>query len=128
MMDVIVRGLDTSLYRRLKARAALMGMKVSSAMQEAIDRWLTETGKAVETELDADNEAYERMRGRLQREHAGKYTVFHSGAFLGAAPTLKEAGLLARRANAKRVLMFRVGGEEPARGEWLWSSIELSTA
>jgi len=128
MMDVLVRGLDPSLYRRLKARAALMGVKVSSAVQEAIDGWLKETEKAIETELDADNEAYERMRGTLQKEHPGKYVVFYSGRFLGPAPTLKEAGSLARRANAKRVVMTKVQGEEPAGGEWLWSSIELSNA
>ena len=128
MMDVLVRGLDTSLYRRLKARAALMGLKVSAAMQEAMDRWLSETGKEVQTESDADNAAYLRMKRSLQRDHAGEYAVFCSGDLLGTASSLEEAGSLARRAKREKVLLVKVGEEEAAGGEWLWSSIELSTA
>lgn len=128
VMDVIVRGLDRTLYRRLKAKAAIMGYKVSGAVQEAIGRWLEESEKVVETDYDADNSAYRRMKGSLLEKYGGMYAVFHSGEFLGAAPTLKEAGKLAREKGAKRVLMTKVAAEEPAGGEWLWSSIELSTA
>ncbi len=127
-MDVIVRGLDSALYRRLKARAALMGYKVSTAIQDAIRRWLEESEKAVETEYNANDSEYQRMKGSLMEKYAGKYAVFHSGEFVGASPTLKGGGKLARERGAKRVLMVKVGQEEPAGGEWLWSSVELSTA
>ena len=127
-MDVIIRGLDRELYRRLKAKAALTGEKVSAAVQDAVRRWLDQSDKAVETEYDANNSTYERMRGSLLEKHKGMYAVFHSGEFIGAAPTLKEVGKMARERGAKKVLMVKVGEEEPAEGEWLWSSIELSTA
>ncbi len=127
-MDVIVRGLDRTLYRKLKARAALMGYRVSSALQEAIKSWLEQSEKAVGTEYDANNNEYERMKSSLVENYSGMYAVFHSGKFLGAAPNLKEAGKLGRETGAQKVLMVKVAGEEPAGGEWLWSSIELSTA
>ena len=61
-MDVIIRGLDRELYRRLKAKAALTGDKVSAAVQDAVRRWLDQSDKVVENESDANNSAYERMR------------------------------------------------------------------
>ena len=128
MMDVIIRGLDSELYRKLKARAALTGYKVSAAVQDAVRRWLEQSDKAVETEYDANNIAYERTKSTVQEKYRGMYAVFHSGDFLGAAPTLKEAGKMARERGAKKILMVKVGEEERAGGEWLWSSIELSTA
>ncbi len=84
MMDVIIRGLDRELYRRLKAKAALTRYKVSAAVQDAVRRWLEQSDKAVETESDAKNSMYERMRGTLQQKYRGMYAVFHSGEFLGA--------------------------------------------
>jgi len=128
IMDVIIRRLDRELYRRLKASAALTGSKVSAAVQDAVRRWLEQSDKAVETESDANNNAYERMKGTLHEKYGGMYAVFHSGEFLSATPTLKEAGKMARERGAKKVLMVKVGQEEAAGGEWLWSSIELSTA
>ena len=128
MMDVIIRGLGWSLYRRLKAMAALTGCTISAAVRDAVRKWLEQSVKAVETESDANNSMYDRTKGTLQEKYRGKYAVFHSGEFLGAAPTLKEAGKMARERGAKKVLMVKVGEEEPAEGEWLWSSIELSTA
>lgn len=126
-MDVLVRGLDSALYRRLKAKAALMGYKVSAAIQEAIGGWLEESDTAVETEHDANSSTYGRMRSTLLEEHRGAYAVFHSGKFVGTATTLRDAGKLAHDAGAKKAVITKVGEEEPAGGEWLWSSIELST-
>ena len=50
MLDVIIRGLDRELYRRLKAKAALTGYKVSAAVQDAVRKWLEQSDKAVETD------------------------------------------------------------------------------
>ena len=126
-MDIIVRGVDKELYRRLKSRAALMGYKVSAAIQDAIRRWLEASEKAVETDLDANNDEYENTKASLLEEHMGKYAVFHSGRFVGVASTLSAAGKMAREIGAPRALIVKIGQEEPAGGEWLWSSIELLT-
>jgi len=119
-MDIIIRGIDRNLYRRLKSRAALLGYKLSAAVQEAIRVWLEASEKSVETESDANNREYERLKADLLEEHRGR--------FAGVANTLQEAGKIAREAGSRRALIVKLGEEEAAGGEWLWSSIELSTA
>ncbi|MEM4415970.1 MAG: hypothetical protein QXH32_08420 [Candidatus Caldarchaeum sp.] len=127
-MDVIIRRMDRELYRRLKARASLMGCRVTDDVQEAVKRWLEQGDKLVDTEVDADNAAYERMKPVLLAEHKGKYAVFFSGRFAGVADSLKDACSMVRAAGALKALVVRVGEEEKAGGEWMWSSLELSTA
>ncbi|MDW7977688.1 MAG: hypothetical protein RMH74_02665 [Candidatus Caldarchaeum sp.] len=51
---------------------------MSDAVQEAVR---LEEAKPVETELDADNREYQRMKKTLLAEHKGRYAVFHSGRF-----------------------------------------------
>ncbi|MDW7977687.1 MAG: hypothetical protein RMH74_02660 [Candidatus Caldarchaeum sp.] len=41
------------------------------------------------------------------------------------AENLQEAGKLVREACVSKALITKVGEEEPAGGEWLWSSTEL---
>ncbi|MGB9806389.1 MAG: hypothetical protein ACPLRT_06515 [Thermoproteota archaeon] len=60
-VDVIIRGVDDDLYRKLKSRAALMGLKVSEALQEAIRTWIDlEQYDAIRTENDENNLEYEK--------------------------------------------------------------------
>lgn len=125
MMNIIIRGIDESLYRRLKAAAALRGLTVGKSVNEAVRLWLRTIEATVGTEHDANNEAYVKMRDELMREHRGKYAVFCRGEFVGVAGTLEEAGRLARASGSRRALITRLGEVEPAGGEWLWSSLGL---
>src|SRR5438445_13180558 len=102
MMDVMIRRQVRELYRRLKAKAALTGYKVSAAIRDAMKTWLEQSNKSVESKYDANNSTYESMRGSLQEKYRGMYAVFHSGEFLAAAPTLKEDGRMAGERRPKR--------------------------
>jgi len=125
-MDVIVRGLDEKLHRKFKSEAALRGISLSKALEEAIRVWLrAENNKAVLEENEANNLAYERMKDQLNTEYRGKFVVFCGGRFLGAADSLEEAGALARRSSSRKALVTKIGERRPAGGEWLWSSLEL---
>ena len=125
-MDVIIRKMDESLHRRLKAQAAVRGMTLSRALEEAVSMWLrSEDGSREHDEADSNNRAYERVKDELGRKYRSKFVVFARGRLLGSAESLREAGNLARRNKAKRVLVKKVGGTEPAGGEWLWSSLGL---
>ena len=92
-----------------------MGLKVPAAMQEAMDTWLSETGKEMQTESDADDAACLRTKRSLRRDHAGEWAAFCSGDLLRTAPSLKVAGSLARRAKTKKVLLARSGRPRPWR-------------
>jgi plasmid stability protein len=130
-MDVIVRGLDEKLHRKFKAEAALKGISLSKALEEAMRTWLrSENNKLALDENEANNLAYESMKDRLNSECRGKYVVFCGGKFLGATDSLEEAGALARGSGrpSGKALVAKMGEKRPAGGEWLWSSLELQTA
>jgi hypothetical protein len=130
-MDVIVRGLDEKLHRKFKAEAALKGISLSKALEEAMRTWLrSESNKVALDENEANNLAYESMKDQLNSQYRGKYAVFCGGKFLGATDTLEEAGALARggSTSAGKALVAKIGEKRPAGGEWLWSSLELQTA
>lgn len=125
-MDVIIRKIDQRLHRRLKAEAAIRGMTLSRALEEAIRMWVrTEDQAQPRDESDSNNRAYERMKIELGRRYKDKFVVFAGGRFLGSAESLHEAGNLARRNNARKALAKRVGEINRAGGEWFWSSLEL---
>ncbi len=125
-MDAIIRGLDENLHRKLKAEAAIRGISLSKALEEAIKVWLqTEQEKAAQDDNDANNLAYEKMKAHLSRKYHGKYVVFVAGRFIGSAESLEQAGALARANAARKALVAKIGAERPAGGEWLWSSLEL---
>jgi hypothetical protein len=125
-MDVIIRKMDEKLHRRLKAEAAIRGMTLSSALEQAVRMWVrTEDRARGDDETESNNRAYESMKDELGRRYRNKYVVFAGGRFLGCAESLREAGNLARHNNALRVLAKRMGGTEPAGGDWLWSSLDL---
>lgn len=125
-MDVIVRGMDENLHRKLKAEAAMRGMSLSRALEEAVRTWLhSKEDKTILDDNEANNIAYERMKDQLNRKHRGKYVVFGNGSFLGSADTLEQAGALARGSAGRKALVAKIGAKRPAGGEWLWSSLEL---
>jgi len=125
-MDVIVRGIDESLHRKLKAEAAMRGISLSKAMEQAVRAWLhSKQEKAALDENEANNVAYERMKDQLNRKYRDRYVVFGGGRFLGSANTLEQAGALARASAERRALVAKIGAKRPAGGEWLWSSLEL---
>jgi hypothetical protein len=129
-MDVIVRGLDEKLHRKFKAEAALKGISLSKALEEAMRTWLRLEGNMVALdENEVNNLAYENMKDQLNNQCRGKYVVFCGGKFLGATNTLEEAGALARNSSTSgKALVAKIGEKRPAGGEWLWSSLELQTA
>jgi plasmid stability protein len=130
-MDVIVRGLDEKLHRKFKAEAALRGISLSKALEEAMRTWLrSENNKVAIDENESNNLAYESMKDQLSNKYRSKYAVFCGGKFLGTADSLEEAGALARGScrPAGKALVAKIGEKRPAGGEWLWSSLELQTA
>ncbi len=125
-MDVIIRGLDENLHRKLRAKAAIRGLSLSQALEQAIRVWLRgHENKSAEDENDDNNVAYEKMKRQFGRKYRGKYVVFGRGRFLGPADSLDQAGALARANGVRKALVAKIGAKRPAGGEWMWSSLEL---
>jgi plasmid stability protein len=125
-MDVLVRNMDPELYRQLKARAAAKGEKISEAIAEAAEYLLSK--RDVATEMDANNAAYASAKREFAKEYKGKYVVFCSGAFKGAAENLEGAAGIVKASGRPKGLVVKVGEDLPRGGDWLWSSLELFAA
>ena len=125
-MDVHVRNMDPELYRQLKARAAAKGERISEAIAEAAEYLLSR--RDVATEMDANNAAYASAKRKLAKEQMGKYAVFCSGTFKGAADSLEGAAEIVRKSGRTKGLVIKVGEDLPRGGDWLWSSLELFAA
>ena len=122
LMDVIIRGLDENLHRNLKAGAAIRGLSLSKALEEAIRVWLrVDENKSAHDESEENNLAYEKMKEQFGVKYRGKYVVFGRGRFLGPADSLDQAGALARANRVRKALVAKIGVKRPAGGEWLWS-------
>jgi plasmid stability protein len=69
-MDTTIRNLDEKAYRRLKAKAAVEGITVGTAVSQAIESWLEE-GKARKKNvslMDMKPEPFGKKNARLSEE------------------------------------------------------------
>jgi hypothetical protein len=67
-----------------------------------------------ERRIEAEIAAFEVMRGELERNHMGKFVVFHGGQFHDAFDTLETAGRFAARKFGRGPYLIRQVGRPPA--------------
>lgn len=69
-MDVTIRNLDEKTYKLLKARAALEGITIGTAVTQAIKYWLEEgkPRKGSVSLMDMKPEPFDRKNSRLSEE------------------------------------------------------------
>ena len=68
-MDTTIRELDEDVYRQAKARAALMGISIGRAVNEALRRWLAEGEKSGrQSIMDLKPERFGKGTERLSEE------------------------------------------------------------
>ncbi|MCD6509865.1 MAG: hypothetical protein J7L11_05720 [Thermoprotei archaeon] len=128
-MTLVIRKIDERLLREFKAEAIRRGLTLSQAFEEAASMWLK--GSALETDVDANNRAYLRMKNELDK-FKGKYVVFANGAFVGAFATIQDVGkaIKSLRPRPRHAIVLRVGYDVRVRRslEWWGGSIELERA
>lgn len=120
---VFVRGVDERLYAEVKARAALLGITVSQAVNQALEMWLR-----APPPIEPAKDARESLRSAANRLAGGRdkgyLVVANDGAVSFLCETLEEAveklrsmyeaGLLRnsliKPLGARRVEFVEVGG------------------
>ncbi|RLE98531.1 MAG: hypothetical protein DRJ63_07585 [Thermoprotei archaeon] len=131
MSVVSIRGIDVKTYRKVKAIAALRGIRVADAVNEALKLWLSVKPplmaelEEIEEEAKVNRRAYEAMKDHLFSKYKGLYVTFSKGRFLGAYKTLEEAAEAVENAGGKHGLIELVGEEEVEKVNLGWSLIEL---
>lgn len=112
--EVLIRGVDEETYRRAKATAALSGIPMGAAVNEALEAWAAEAQRtSLERELAA-NLSFVRSRWDKIKLHKGQVAVVAGGELRGFFGTYDEARGVSSR--FRIALTFAVEGE-PARHE-----------
>jgi len=103
--DVLIRGVDDSVYRRAKAAAASKGVTIGIAVDEALAGWVRE---AENSEIDAEFDAnlnFVRDKWNKIKSNKGKAVVVSEGKLQGVFPTYEEARIAASK-KKKMALVF----------------------
>ena len=116
---VLIKNMDEQLYRMLKARAALLGISVSEAIQQAISLWLNFTegiGDYNYVVLKTNPEA-------IKAHNEGKYVLACDGEYIGAFDSEKEA--VEKGKGHKKCMIGSKNYNKQGIGDRGWSSIAL---
>jgi hypothetical protein len=91
-VDVLVRGIDSEVYAKLKARASELGLNIGEALTEAIKTWMNNSPEKNEREREQDLNiaTFRRMRRFLEKNHRGKWVLISKGELVKLADSLEE--------------------------------------
>jgi len=113
--DILVRGVDDSIYRRAKAVAASKGITLGNAVDEALATWAKQTENVeIESKVDANLEFVRSSWNKLKSKK-GKAVVIADGRLQGVFPTYEEARALAQK--KKDVALVFVVDKPPTEHE-----------
>lgn len=113
--DVLIRGVDDSVYRRAKAAAASKGVTIGQAVDEALSAWANETEYSkFDAEVDA-NRNFIRNNWDKIRSNKGKAVVVSEGRLQGVFPTYEAAR--AQASKMKKVALVFVVDKPPEEHE-----------
>jgi hypothetical protein len=107
--DVLIRGLDDSIYRRAKSVAASKGITVGNAVDQALASWTKEMERAAgsEAEVYRSREFVQSNWNKIYKQYKGKAIVVSEGRLQGVFPTYEEARSFARK-KGRAALVFVV--------------------
>jgi len=92
-MGVYIRGVDEKVYREFKAESIRRGLKIGEAVTEALKIWLNKHRKE-ENNIDMarkiNNAAYRMIKGKLLRDHLGKWIAIADGRLMAVADSLEQ--------------------------------------
>ena len=131
MSVIAVRGVDEEIYRRVKAVAALRGIRIGEAFNEALRLWLSikpavlATLAEVEREAERNRKVLRQVLSELPGREAG-YVAVAGGRFLGLFKTLEEAAEAVEKSGAKHGIVEEVGRAGRREVELGWGLVEFS--
>jgi len=126
---IAIKNVDEELYRKFKAVAALRGITLGEAINEAIKLWLKASLSSsnyfqIETEAERNREVYKKLEGDLLRKHLGKFAVIAGGRLVGVYKTKERALEAVKRLNVKHAIVSRIERKKPTVVEFGMSLFE----
>ncbi len=92
-MGVYIRGVDEKVYREFKAESVRRGLKIGEAVTEALKIWLNKHRKeedSIDIARKINNAAYRMIKGKLLRDHLGKWIAIADGRLMAVADSLEQ--------------------------------------
>ena len=79
-MSVLIKNVKKELYARFKAKAAMKGLKLSEAFEEAMIKWINEDSPQTEEDKERalNNATLRRIRAELIKEHESIFYVIYN--------------------------------------------------
>jgi len=126
---VAIKNVDEELYRMFKAAAALRGITLGEALNEAIRLWLEMSSLLnkylkIEEEAARNREAYERLEKRLLRKYRGKYVAVADGNLIGVYNTREEAVEAVKKLSVNHAIVTKIEEKEAKPVEFGMSLFE----
>ena len=129
-MGVYIRGVDEKVYREFKAESVRRGLKIGEAVTEVLKTWLNKHRKE-ENNIDIarkiNNAAYRMIKGKLLRDHLGKWIAIADGRLMAVADSLEQLCKENKEIFEKydHVLVDQVTPEERRIVRWRGRSLKI---
>ncbi|MHA1722058.1 MAG: hypothetical protein ACTSXW_03175 [Candidatus Baldrarchaeia archaeon] len=129
-MGVYIRGVDEKVYREFKAESVRRGLKIGEAVTEALKIWLSRHRKE-ENNIDIarkiNNATYRMIKGKLLRDHLGKWIAIADGRLMAVADSLEQLCKENKEIFEKydHVLVDQVTSEERRIIRWRGKSLKI---
>jgi len=129
-MGVYIRGVDEKVYREFKAESVRRGLKIGEAVTEALKTWLNKHRKE-ENNIDIarkiNNATYRMIKGKLLRDHLGKWIAIADGRLMAVADSLEQLCKENKEIFEKydHVLVDQVTPEERRIMRWRGKSLKI---
>ena len=129
-MGVYIRGVDEKVYREFKAESVRRGLKIGEAVTEALKTWLNKHRKE-ENNIDIarkiNNAAYRMIKGKLLRDHLGKWIAIADGQLMAVSDSLEQLCKENKEIFEKydHVLVDQVTPEERRIVRWRGRSLKI---
>lgn len=114
--DILIRGVDEAIYRRAKASAAIKGITLGQAVDQALASWTKDADTAnLENEVEANREFVRSNWKKLHQKNKGKTAVVAEGKLQGIFRSYEEAALFS--SNKFKVALVFMVDRPPAERE-----------
>jgi len=116
---VLIKNMDENIYRMLKAKAAMLGISVSDAIQQAISLWLNVTDSI----SDQNYAILKTNQEAVKAFNEGNYVLVCDGRYVGSFDDEKKA--LEKAKEYEKCMISNKNYPRQDIGEWGWTSIAL---
>jgi len=127
--NITVKNVDEEVYKRFKAVAALKGVTLGEALNEAMKLWIkvslsSDKYLQIEVEAEKNREVFRKMEKDLLSKFSGKFVAIAGGKLIGLFDNREEAIRAISNLNVKHAIVTKIEKKKPRVIEFGMSVLE----